>query len=143
MKSRTCKRSRLKIRLIHAPKIINGAKGTSLFIVSLFTFPAKGKRIYPKVIRRIEKTLPIQNASIIAENPIDAPRRSPIESPSFASPNPIARPLLRAHIRPKKQKIIGPANQSAIPPRLIIRTIKARTMDVYTRVLGIIVCLMS
>src|SRR3989344_4113652 len=98
------------MRDIQAPTTIKGANGISLFIVSLLVFFRKSILFKKRYAR--EPSAPIQKARTMAEKPCDAPRRRPTESPSLASPKPIALPRLRNQIEAKKANKIGPENQS-------------------------------
>ena len=73
------------------PRIKNGPKGISLFIVT-FSCPADNRVILPNKIIPRPKSAPIQKARTIAIYALLIPKNQPIPSASFASPNPIHVP---------------------------------------------------
>jgi len=77
----------------------------------------------------METTAPIQKAKTIAEIPKGPPKRSPIDRTSLASPKPRALPFDISQPKPKREKSIGPINQSRVLPPAKKREIKANEIE--------------
>src|SRR3990167_6470934 len=106
------KNERLKNSATREPKIRNGAKGISLFIVR--DWRLKYNKTNPTIA-------PLQKARSIALTLACAPRSQPKPKTSLASPKPIHLPPDTNQSKAKKPKSAGPARKSGermwIPPK--------------------------
>lgn len=133
--------------IISVPKIRNGAKGISLFIVTLFVIT------FNRLInmKKSPTIAPIIKAKKSPERANFAPRSHPVVNASFASPKPIARPFESHQKRKKNMNKMGPAARSRIPkvvPKCesgfeINNKISAATANGIENVSGIILCFKS